>query len=264
MISDFNADSLSIQLNHTRPRHNISSCNEVDHTYPNISRITAMLQHELTSIGTIEANLFDNATMDAIRPAEMWHECQTYDEAHAPGAKLDKVENFLANESFPTARQAQIDEAEWVLYIEEAYIEPPFRRRGLSLLALDLLIKESDVGDKCVVMLQAGSISRFENDEQSGALDAVEACEKITRHWKRMGLEEWSESDDAWLCLLTGERPKIEVVVPGLFPATDDQENPAINCIGSSDDFSHLHKCLHLYIHIFVMWIRLPTYKPRF
>jgi hypothetical protein len=155
--------------------------------------------------------------MDALSPAEMWQECQAYDEDNAPKAKLNKVENYLANESFPADRQAQVDDARWVLYIDEAYIEPPFRRRGLSLLAIDLLVKELNIGDKCVVVLQAGSIARFE-DERSGSLDAVEVCVRITSHWRRMGFKEWSDSDDAWLCLLTGERPKMEDVVPELFP----------------------------------------------
>jgi hypothetical protein len=204
MTSDFNADSLSILLSQSRCVHSISP-KESDNAYPNVSRITATLQHKLTSIGTIKANLLNKAAMGALSPAQMWQECQAYDEVNAPEAKLNKVENYLANESFPRDRQAQIDDARWVLYIDEAYIEPPFRRRGLSLLALDLLIKELDVRDRCIVLLQAGSILRFGKDERSGSSDAVEICERITRHWKQMGFREWSDSDDAWLCLLTGE-----------------------------------------------------------
>ena len=155
--------------------------------------------------------------MDALSPSKMWQECQAYDTAHTPSAKLNKVENYLANESFPAEHQAQIDEAEWVLYIDEAYIDPSFRGKGFSLLALDLLIKQLVVGEKCVVLLQAGSIMRFEKDGRTRGLDAVEAYEKIARHWRRMGFHEWSDSDDAWLCLWSGARLRIEDVVPELF-----------------------------------------------
>lgn len=49
------------------------------------------------------------------------------------------------------------------------------------------------------------------------------AHEKLTRHWKRMGFSEWSDSDDAWLCLYTMERPALESVVPELFLAEEDR-----------------------------------------
>lgn len=216
MAPDFNSSSLSMQLDQSSCVHDTATSKEFENSYPNIFSITATLQLGSTTGGTIKANLLDKTAMDALCPAEMWQQCQAYNHAYAPFTKLDKVENFLGNESFPKVWQDQIDDAEWVLYIDEAHIDPLFRRRGYSLLALDLLIRELHIGDCCVVLLQAGSIGRFENDKRVEISDAVDACEKIARHWKRMGFREWSDSDDAWLCLLTGERPKIEGVVPEL------------------------------------------------
>ena len=154
--------------------------------------------------------------MEAIAPSHMWEECQAYDAAHA-GAKLDKVENYIANENFPAEQQLKLDLAESILFIEEAYINRRFRGQGLSLLALDLLIKELAVGQSCVVLLQTGPINSLATPEGFSAVSATESYEKIARNWRRMGFSEWSYSDDAWLCLCTEDRPKIESVVPNLF-----------------------------------------------
>lgn len=122
MASDFNASSLSIKLSLAICEHNLEDSNKPENSYSNISSITATIQHELIPIGMIKANLFNKAAMEAISPAEMWQQCKVYVEINAPRSQLNKVENFLANQSFPADQQAKIDEAEWVLYIEEAYI----------------------------------------------------------------------------------------------------------------------------------------------
>ena len=209
------SNSLSLKLEQCNCIHIKST--EPNNPYPNISCIYVDLyNHGVITGGNIKAALLNKHAMEALSPSAMWAECQAYDGAHVPEAKLNKVENYLANESFPSHYQAQIDEAEWVLYIDEVYIDPCFRGKGLSLLALDLLIQELDVGEKCVVLLQAGCIVRFERDPRSQGVDALEAYEKVARHWRRMGFQEWSDSDDAWLCLWSSDRPRVGEVVAEL------------------------------------------------
>ena len=80
---------------------------------------------------------------------------------------------------------------------------------------MDLLIKELALHEQCVVLLQAGSITSVAAAEY-GTITALEAYEKIARHWSRLGFSVWSDTDDDWLCLLSEERLKIESVVPEL------------------------------------------------
>lgn len=84
------------------------------------------------------------------------------------------------------------------------------------------------MGTNCIVLLEAGSIIRFEQSEEHRSLSVVEACEKIARHWKRIRFSEWSDSDAAWLCLLTDDRPKIEDIVAALFPVAEGQQNTEV------------------------------------
>lgn len=211
--------------------------------FPNIFTLTVYLNHTIAGrdeIGYIKVHILDKRAMEAISPSEMWSQCWAYDNYHSD-TKLNKVENFLANESFPRDYQARIDEAKSVLYIEEPFIEPQLRRKGLSLFAVELLIRELGVMEGCVVMLQAGknhpvallaskehmltyslpwrsgSIVRLQHIEAFGGIGTEEASDRLTKHWKQISFLEWSDSDDAWLCLWTSERPKISDVVPGLF-----------------------------------------------
>lgn len=132
-------------------------------SYPHIRTLVANLQYNLQTItssktvGYVKAHLLDKKAIDAIGPAEMWSQCKAFDDACAPDTKLNKVENFLANGSFPANLQSKIDGAEWILYIEEAFVELGWRRMELSLLAIELLIQRLDLGEKCIAMLQAGT-----------------------------------------------------------------------------------------------------------
>lgn len=137
--------------------------NSDSHTnFPNITTLTAHLHHPIiqnpSRLGYLKAHILDKGGMEAISPSEMWSQCWSYDNAH-PDTKLNKIENFLANESFPKELQPKIDAAKSVMYIEEAYIEPEFRRKGLSLLAVELLICQLELDEGCIAMLQAGKIS---------------------------------------------------------------------------------------------------------
>ncbi|KAK4502263.1 hypothetical protein PRZ48_005688 [Zasmidium cellare] len=135
-------------------------------------------------IGQINLYVFHKAKMDAINPGKMWEECQAFD-AHHTGTKLDKIENFLANESFSTQGQDRIDHAEVVLFIDQ----------GRGLAAVRETVKALQLPKKAIVMLQAGDAGglRIGNVHEAG--------DKLTRHWKRLGFEEWSESDPSWLLL---------------------------------------------------------------
>lgn len=190
-------------------------------SHPNITAYTSTLtlsdhQNHLT-IGTIQSQLLYKSAMETTDSWTMWEECQAYDAAHL-GSKLDKVWNYLSNECFLHDRQVLIDQAEWVLHIQSAHVEPEYRGQRLSLWAVNQLIEDIGVGEGCVVLLQAGVIGpgvSCSKVDGEGAVNAANAGERIARHWRRMGFSEWSYTDDAWLCLSTvpGERPEIEKVL---------------------------------------------------
>lgn len=146
----------------------------------------------------------------------MYDQCVAFDSAHAPESKVYKVWNFLSNECFDEDKQAHIDAAEAVLFVDQVYIKPEFRRKGLILIAIDELIKQLGADDgmsgRCVVLLQPGPIGSCGGGGNS-EMDAAEAGEKIARHWKRMGFEEWSYTDESWLSLASTHRPDIENVM---------------------------------------------------
>ncbi|KAK3657924.1 hypothetical protein LTR22_009151 [Elasticomyces elasticus] len=170
-----------------------------DHDHPNILTIYAAvdLTHPATTIspseeqGHIKAQLIAVGKMRLTSPQgqAFYHECQAYDTAHsADCARLDKVENFLANESFVGDFGEIVAGAEIVLFIEEAWLHRSLRGKGLSLVMVKEFIKLLTL----VVMLQAGGITRE-------ADNGDESTERLTRHWKKLGFSEWSDSDDAWL-----------------------------------------------------------------
>ena len=194
-------------------------------------------------IGFITAHLISNSN-------SMYTQAHAFDTAHAPEAKLHKVENYLSNECFYQEKQALLDRAEWVLYLEKAYLEPEYRGRGWGLKGVDEVVRrvEAEIAKKekggqgeMVVLLEPGPIvlgnegrgwegdrgaeargfdvcggGKVDGGEKAGVasgLDVEDATEKIARHWKRMGFEAWSYTDEAWLCLWAGHWPAIEEVV---------------------------------------------------
>lgn len=125
----------------------------------------------------------------------MWEECQTYDEWHFSG-KLDKIENYLSNESFLEEMEQYVAAAPAIVYVEEVWLEEFERGNGLGLQALGVALKDANVPDQSVALLQPGSIGN------STTSDASQAGEKLAKHWGRLGFEEWSYTDPAWMCLL--------------------------------------------------------------
>ena len=170
--------------------------------------------HDSTPTGNLKARVLEKSIMDAIPGGEMFRQCQAFDKANDDGSMLALLANFLSNETFPPDKEAKIADAEAVLFITEAHIDPEYRGQGFSLLAVDKLIEKLGLGESGVALLLAAPLSY----PASGA-GVSEACEKLTEHWGRMGFETWSESNKAWLCLSTRkeDRPRIELVVPELF-----------------------------------------------
>ncbi|KAK5723783.1 hypothetical protein LTR15_005483 [Elasticomyces elasticus] len=178
-----------------------------DHDHPNIFTIYAAgnLTPPATTIspseehGHIEAQLIAVGKMRLTSPQgqAFYHECQAYDTAHSEDcARLDKVENFLANESFVGDFGEIVASAETVLFTEEVWLHRSLRGKGLSLVMVKEFIELLTLGNNAVVMLQAGGITR---EADNGG----ESTERLTRHWKKLGFSEWSDSDDAWLLLST-------------------------------------------------------------
>ena len=126
-------------------------------------------------------------------------ECQSYDSWHI-GCKLDKVENYLANESFPPYKAKAVEEADIVLFIQEVWLEPVARGRGIGLLAVDKLIRSVSAQASLLVLLQPGPVGP---SSLCVEVDADEATERIAKHWTKIGFAPWSDSDESWLCLLS-------------------------------------------------------------
>ena len=145
------------------------------------------------SIGHIKLYRLDKAKMERIGPAEMWQQCQTYDLMHF-GGKLNKIENFLANESFFDEWQSNIAEAEEIVYIEEVVLKKSARGQGLGLQALTSAIAQLQLPQKTILLLEPGGIGQLEcSHEEAGA--------KLAKHWSKLGFRLWSYTDEAWLCV---------------------------------------------------------------
>lgn len=144
-------------------------------------------------IGHIKSYTFSKAAMDLASPNSMWEQSQAFDDLHS--AKLDKIENFLANEGFEALAEERIATAQLVLFIDQVWLETEFRKQGLGLVAVRKAIEALRPGrESTVVMLQAGDVG-------GGRSNAHEAGEKLTKYWGQLGFEPWSESDDSWLLL---------------------------------------------------------------
>jgi len=173
-----------------------------EHQHGNIMAISGRTELDgSVTARSVRAYLINVAEMKKTGgPGQMWHECQEHDAAY-DGTKLDKIENYLANESFPADRQAQIDEADAVLFIDEVWLEKRHRGQDRGLRAVSQLIEQFSGKGNMIVLLKAGPVLRC-----SSSNSGREAHSKVAKHWKRLGFSEWRDSDDAWLCLHAGER----------------------------------------------------------
>ncbi|KAF2770541.1 hypothetical protein EJ03DRAFT_350377 [Teratosphaeria nubilosa] len=178
------------------------ACN--DHT--NIQALSGHLLIDNIIAGSLKAQLLFAArmrTQDGL--IQMWQECQEFD-ACSNGAKIEKVENYLANESFAMKdRQRDVDEASVILHVEEVWLKRLYRGEGRGLWMVRELVRQLELADDVVVMLQAGPLSRERQGQDTVESDGKSAHERIACHWKKLGFDEWSDSDDAWLCLRVGE-----------------------------------------------------------
>lgn len=106
------SQTFSLELTHDGHPNPIANS---ENPSPNITPHTAHLTQTLPNkppekIGHVKAHLLNKHAMETLGPAQTWKECQAYDAAYAPDTKLDKVENYLANESFPVEKQRKIGE----------------------------------------------------------------------------------------------------------------------------------------------------------
>lgn len=169
-------------------------------THPGITSFLTTLTSSSScsqQIGHIKTHIIE-CTPHSLDDDSMWTACQSYDAAHAPDAKLDKVENYLANESFPAEIEELIRSVEVVVFVEEVWLEPGWRGRGLGREVLGRVLRQ---WRKAVVLLQPGPVGPAVKGREVGA---DEATERIERGWRRMGFEAWSGSDGSWLCLCIG------------------------------------------------------------
>lgn len=183
---------------------------EPGHKNIHVHVLTIKTKVDDAEIGWLRSSLLRKAEMERIGPDQMWIECLSFEDAHGPDARTAKVGAYLANESFSEKGEELIGRATAVLFIEGVWFEKAWRGHGLGLLAIDELIKSLSLPAKCIALLQASQIKRVREDS---APDPQAAFDKIARHWRLFGFDEWSTSYDAWLCLDLSERPAIEQVM---------------------------------------------------
>ena len=214
----FNAKAITIAL--SPAGENEGPTNATPLSYINIAshEVRINLHDSPTPVGRLVVRVLEKSIMDAVNKNEMFRQCQAFDNGN-DGALLLLVEHFINEETFSPDKRAKIDNAGSILFIEEAYVDPRYRKHGVSLFAVDLLVDELGFGEGNIAILYASPI-----DLPTG-LSVVEASDKLVRHWKRMGFEKWSNNPDSWLglSLRREDRPKIEDVVPELFGGDADE-----------------------------------------
>lgn len=176
-----------------------ANCQE-DHEFIRHFRASIRPEYYPLELGHIHMYTLDKAAMERSSVTTMWKQSQVYDASHPDGASIAKVENFLSNEGFPADLEAKIEDAECILFISAVVLhKQSLRGHGHGLDALEMAIKELVwLPQGTIAMLQAGAIG-------SDTRPADLAGEKLTKHWKRLGFEPWSDSDDSWLCVALDE-----------------------------------------------------------
>jgi hypothetical protein len=163
--------------------------------HPNIKSYMGLirLRGQDESIGHLRMHIFDKLATDSVDRNQMRQESQAYDTSHW-GGMMNRVENFIANEEFWSARERSIEEAHAIVFIEEVWLRAKDRGRDRGLHALHMALSQIGLTKNTVVLLQAGSVGEVQTN-------VADADQRLTVHWKRLGLEPWSPSDDSWLCL---------------------------------------------------------------
>lgn len=176
----------------------LPNCQE-DHEFIRHFRASIRPEYYALELGHIHMYTLDKAAMERASVTAMWKQSQVYDDSHL-GSSLAKVENFLSNESFPADLEAKIVDAEYILVISAVVLYKQWLRGyGHGLDALEMAINDLKwLPRRTIAMLQAGAIG---TDTRPAEL----AGEKLTKHWKRLGFEPWSDSDDSWLLVALDE-----------------------------------------------------------
>lgn len=161
--------------------------------HPSLSAYVAAIHHNHVVTGQIKLYRLSVVDMKPAGTGEMWRQCQSYDSMHF-GGKLNKIENFLANESFFAEAAVAIGEADEILYIEEVVLDKNSRGQGLGLQALYQAVAHLELPEKSVLMLEPGGVGQLECSHE-------EAGEKLAKHWSQLGFRVWSYTDEAWMCV---------------------------------------------------------------
>ncbi|EMC98221.1 hypothetical protein BAUCODRAFT_417087 [Baudoinia panamericana UAMH 10762] len=140
--------------------------------------------------GMLKGQLLDAANMRNICLGQMWLECQAYDVAHCDeGTKLNKVENYLANELFKPEYEGKVATAKKVLHIESVWVEERLRGQGLGRWMVAEIIHQLGLKDvPAIVLLQAGPLARERRCVDGATIatparrDCGTAHEKLTRY----------------------------------------------------------------------------------
>ena len=180
------------------------SCDGTEH--PNISTFTATLIHRKTETVEVQGILVDSKAMRSSNSIPLEEQCDSYTESRFHEAQAYKLSDYLSHPQFSAERRASIDTADWILFFEAVEFENISLGYGLAMLTLDWTIERLNVGAKCVVVMQRDSY------------DCCREGKNRVNAWEKMGFASWT-GEFGWVSLLTGERPKLEDAVPGLFQA---------------------------------------------
>lgn len=89
--------------------------------------------------------------------------------------KLDKIENYLANESFLEDAQKRISSSAAVVYIQEVWLEKQWRGRELGLEAVRKALEKLSLPAETIAILEPGPV-------RETTCTADEAGQKLAAH----------------------------------------------------------------------------------
>lgn len=89
----------------------------------------------------------------------------------------------------PRLRGNSVSGDERIWYIDTVFLDPQFRRRGLSLLVVDSIIKTFERTGADIIVLHAGAMTNVKHFTTDGIEDQNDHVERLTAHYGKLGFE---------------------------------------------------------------------------
>lgn len=132
----------------------------------------------------------------------------------------------------PWYEYAGVTGEERICYIDSIFLEPQFRRRGLSLLVLDTVVKTFEKAGANNIVLHAGVMTDVKHFTADGTEDQHDAVERLEKHFGKLGFHTVEPRFEGRLglllmtfptCLPTWMRKDIKEILPDLGPITTSE-----------------------------------------